>query len=116
MCVGISPTRRPAVFVTGYPEWNSWSALLTSLTVQMVFKLHTFVCMMSYKTISLASRGACFGRIGIFLFLIVRTYKDGMKRPATTRATMIATNMGKKMLIEAVVSIMITASEYVILQ
>ena len=39
-----------------------------------------------------------------------------MKSPATTRATMIATNIGKKMLIEAVVSIIITAKEYVILQ
>ena len=39
-----------------------------------------------------------------------------MKRPATILATIMATNIGKKMLIEAVVSIIMTASEYVILQ
>ena len=66
--------------------------------------------------ISLASSGAFFGRIGIPLLAIDTSYNDGVKKPATCRETMIAMNMGMKMLIDAVVSIMITASEYVMRQ
>ena len=72
--------------------------------------------MTSFKMISLASSGAFFGRIGIPLLAIDTSYNDGVKKPATCRETMIAMNMGMKMLIDAVVSIMITASEYVMRQ
>ena len=72
--------------------------------------------MTSFKMMSWASNGACFGRIGIPLLAIDTSYNDGVKKPATFEETMIVMNIGMKMLIDAVVSIMITASEYVMRQ